>query len=156
MITIELFKDHMHHVPLLADLWRDLLGRVWVPDISVAQVQAWMYSWEHEDRLPVGHIALDGSRPVGFCALQKTDGIKPELYPWLTDLCVDPSYQNHGVGRRLIDATQKKAKALGFAKLYLFAFDPNLPGYYQRAGFSVLGLDQHRGYPVTVMEKLIG
>lgn len=155
MVTIEYLHKNMHHVPLLSQLWWSLLGRIWAPDVGTDVVESWMYSWKHEDQLPVGHVALAEGRPIGFCALQKTDGVRSELSPWLTDLCVDPAYQRHGVGRQLIHTTENKALELGFKKLYLFAFDVTLPEYYQRLGFSVIGLDSHRGSSIIIMEKTL-
>ncbi len=52
----------------------------------------------------------------------------------------------------LIDVTVLKAKELGFEKLYLFAFDPTIPEYYERLGWKQIGMDEFKSHPVTVME----
>ncbi len=52
----------------------------------------------------------------------------------------------------LVDVTVLKAKELGFEKLYLFAFDPTIPSYYERLGWEKIGMDEFKSYPVTVME----
>jgi hypothetical protein len=44
-----------------------------------------------------------------------------------------------------------KAKAMGFETLYLFAFDPTIPAYYERLGWKNMGMDEFKGHPVTVM-----
>lgn len=151
MIKIDVLAHHMHHVPALADIWCDVLGRVWIPDVTKEEVLGWMFSWAHTDRLPIAHIALENERPVGVCSLQQNDGIRPDLWPWLCDLCVAKPYQNQGIGQKLIAITCEKAFALGYKKLYLFAFDPTLPAYYGRLGWKVIGEDRHRNHPVTVM-----
>jgi N-acetylglutamate synthase-like GNAT family acetyltransferase len=68
------------------------------------------------------------------------------------DLVVDPQYQKQGIGKMLIDAAVKKAKELGFEKLYLFTFNPAVSEYYQRLGWNKIGIDQFKSHPVTVME----
>ncbi len=55
----------------------------------------------------------------------------------------------------LIDVTVLKAKELGFEKLYLFAFDPTIPEYYKRLGWSQICMDKFKSHPVTVMEVVL-
>lgn len=97
-------------------------------------------------------MALYDGRPMGSCSLQLNDGIRPDLKPWLGDLVVAAKYQNQGIGKMLLDVAIKKAKDLGFAKLYLFAFDPSIPEYYARFGWKKIGMDKFNSHPVTVME----
>lgn len=151
MIFIEPLRDHMQHVPALAEIWCEVLGRPWVPSIPIHEVKRWMNSWHETGRLPLAHVALDGDEPVGVCALQKTDGIRPSLSPWLTDLCVKPSHQNRSIGTALVNATKQMASSMGFLSLYLFTFDKNLVPYYERRGFTLLDYDRHRDLPVVVM-----
>lgn len=75
--------------------------------------------------------------------------------PWLGSLVVDSAYQKRGIGGMLINATKQKAVELHFEKLYLFAFDPTLPAYYQQYGFDNIGLDSFKGHAVTVMEAIL-
>ncbi len=151
MITIRSLSDHQHHIPALTQIWLAVLGKPWVPSITSDEVNRWMTSWHESERIPLAHVALDGEHPVGICALQKTDGIRPDLTPWLTDLCVKASHQNRSIGTQLVNATKQKAAALGFSELYLFAFDHNLVPYYERLGFAVIAHDRHRDLPVVVM-----
>ena len=65
---------------------------------------------------------------------------------------MDPRYQKQGIGKMLADTTVKKAKELGFEKLYLFAFDSTIPEYYERLGWKKIGMDEFKFHPVTVME----
>ena len=51
----------------------------------------------------------------------------------------------------LVDVIVEKAKKLGFEKLYLFAFDPTIPEYYERLGWKKIGMDEFNAHPVTVM-----
>ena len=76
--------------------------------------------------------------------------LDPIYSPWLGSLVVDPAYQKMGVGKMLVEATQKAAKKFGYTSLYLFAFDPKIPEYYRNLGFNMLGMDEFKGHHVTV------
>jgi N-acetylglutamate synthase-like GNAT family acetyltransferase len=52
----------------------------------------------------------------------------------------------------LVDVAVRQAKELGFKKLYLFAFDPTIPKYYERLGWNKIGMDEFKSHLVTVME----
>lgn len=152
MIKIELLKNHPKTIPTLAHIWHEVLGKIWVPDVPVERVIARLKESRNEQALPTTFIALDGDLPVGMCSLRENDGIRPDLTPWLGSLVVDPKHQKQGIGRMLIDVTVLKAKELGFEKMYLFAFDPTIPEYYQRLGWKQIGMDEFKSHPVTVME----
>ena len=151
MINIELLKHNPTDVPILAKIWHELLGKVWVPDVSVDCVERNFYEHSNEDTLPLAFVARENGQPIGMCALRENDGIRPDLTPWLGSLMVDKRSQHHGVGQRLVDAVKVKAKAMGFETLYLFAFDPTIPAYYERLGWKNMGMDEFKGHPVTVM-----
>ena len=46
-------------------------------------------------------------------------------------LCVDPEYQNKGIGGKLLDATIKEAREKGYNGIIIFGE----PGYYPKHGF---------------------
>lgn len=151
MIKIELLKQHPTAIPMLANMWHELLGRIWVPDVSIERVIARFHEHLNDDVMPLTLVALDGNTPVGMCSLRENDGIRPDLMPWLGSLIVDESYQGRGIGQLLMNATKDKAKELGFEILYLFAFDPTIPEYYQRNGWTNMGMDTFKSHDVTVM-----
>jgi len=35
MIKIELLKKNPHHVPAVANIWYEVLGKVWMPEIQI-------------------------------------------------------------------------------------------------------------------------
>lgn len=90
-----------------------------------------------------------------MCSLRENDGIRPDLTPWLGSLVVASEYQGQGIGKMLMDRTKQKAKALGFETLYLFAFDPTIPDYYESHGFRKIGIDVFKDHAVTVMETTL-
>lgn len=152
MITIDLLKNHPEAIERLSTIWYDVLGQIWLPDIPIDRVIHRFREYLNEDVLPLTIIALDQDKPVGMCSLKESDGIRPELSPWLGSLVVDPAYQKKSIGKILIDATKQKALELEFKKLYLFAFDQTIPDYYSRLAWKTIGMDEFKGLPVTVME----
>lgn len=152
MIKIDLLKNHPHNVPTLARIWHEGIGKVWMPEISVEESE-FLYHEELQQDMPLTYVALDGKIPIGSCTLELDASIRPDLKPWLGDLVVSEKYQKQGIGKMLVDVAVKKAKALGFEKLYLFAFDPTITAYYQRLGWKKIGMDEFKSHLVTVMEK---
>ena len=152
MIKIDLLKNYPNDTPALANIWHEVLGKIWVPDVPVERVITRFADHLKIHALPITFVALDGDLPVGMCSLRENDGIRPDFTPWLGSLVVDPKYQKQGIGKMLADTTVLKAKELGFEKLYLFALDPAIPAYYQRLGWEKIGMDEFKSHPVTVME----
>jgi len=151
MITIDLLKNHPECITKIAEIWHELLGKIWLPEIGIQEIESG-YHEELNDNMPLAYVALYDDLPVGTCSLQLNGGIRPNLAPWLGDLVVDLAYQKQGIGKMLIDAAKNKARELGFSKLYLFAFDPTLPDYYSSLGWNTIGMDKFKGHSVTVME----
>lgn len=152
MITIELLKNHPGAIEELAQIWHQVLGRIWVPDVPIDRVKQRFVEHLNEDAIPLTFVALFNDKPVGMCSLRENDGIRPDLMPWLGSLVVDPDYQKQGIGEKLINATKEKARQLGFEQLFLFAFDPSIPEYYQKLGWKKIGTDQFKDHLVTVMK----
>jgi len=152
MIKIDLLKTHPHTIPVLVNIWYEVLGKIWAPDVQIEHAIERFAGHMNDKDLPITFIALDGDVPSGMCSLRENDGIRPDLTPWLGSLVVDPKYQKQGIGKMLIDVTVDKAKELGFKKLHLFAIDPTIPEYYQRLGWKKIGVDEYKSHPVTVME----
>lgn len=151
MITIDLLKNHPECITKLAEIWHELLGKIWLPEIGIQEIESG-YHEELNDDMPLAYVALYNGLPVGTSSLQLNGGIRSDLAPWLGDLIVDLPYQKQGIGKMLIDAAKNKARELGFGKLYLFAFDPTLPEYYSSLGWNTIGMDKFKDHPVTVME----
>ncbi len=147
-------RGHPEAIPILGDIWQEVLGKIWMPELGIEEIQS-LYYEEPSCDLPCTQMALCGETPVGSCTLQLNDGIRPDLEPWLANLVIAGPYQKQGIGKMLINATIKKAKQLHFKKLYLFTFDPNLIHYYEQLGWNKIGTDEFKSYPVTVMEYVV-
>lgn len=153
-IKINLLKHHPGCIPMLAKLWHELLGKQWEPDTSIPEITSWLHGCLN-DQLPLTYIALNGGTPVGMCSLEVNDGIRSDLIPWLCDLCVDEQHQHKGIGRLLVIATQNKAKALGFNKLYLFVLDLAMINYYKKLGWEIMDTDVYKGHHVIILQKVL-
>lgn len=151
MIKIDLLKNHPHAIPELARIWQEVLGKIWMPEIGIEEIES-LYGDELSLDLPLTYLALHDETPVGSCTLELDGGIRPELSPWIGDLVVAPQYQNKGIGKMLLSTAIEKAKTLGFEKIYLFTFDARIPTYYERMGWKKIGIDCFNAHEVIVME----
>lgn len=155
MFKIDLLKNHPQHITKLVQIWHEEIASIWTPDACLNRVQEKLHEHLNDQNLPITFIALDREVPIGMCSLRENDGIRSDLGPWLGSLVVDSQYQNQGIGKMLIDVTLNKARELGFNKIYLCAFDPTIPQYYQRLGWKKIGVDQFKSHTLTVMELML-
>lgn len=152
-MAVNIFKlnVHLEAIPKLSILLYELICKKWSPQYSIEDIKAWFQDWKGND-IPLAFVALEADNPIGMCSLQLNDGIRSVHKPWLGDLCIDSAFQNQGIGKRLIDTAKNQARQQGYDKLYLFAPDPEILFYYQRLGWTKIGMDVYNGNPVTVME----
>lgn len=92
MIKIDLLKKHPQSIPTLANIWHEVLGKIWMPEIGIEEIESLYYEELSQD-MPLTYIALYGEIPVGSCSLQLNDDIRPDLGPWIGDLVVDSKHQ---------------------------------------------------------------
>ena len=152
MIKIDLLKNHPHTIPALANIWHEVLGKIWFPELTIQEIESLTYDeLKHQDET-TSFVAMRDDTPIGFCTFKLKEEFRPDLGPWLADVVVAPKHQKQGIGKMLITVAIQKAKELGFQKLYLFTFDPTIPSYYESIGWRKIGMDEFRSNPVTVME----
>lgn len=104
--------------------------------------------------------ARDGESLVGCVAVTRKD----TALAYLGMLCVLPTLQSAGLGRRLLDAAEDHARALGIAAMEMTVIDSraSLIAWYERRGYLRTG--ETRPFPVlrnppitfTVLEKPLG
>lgn len=150
-ITIKLLAECPEHIPALAALEYNEINRHWLPDTRIEQVAENLTQHLNTDKMPMTFVALLDGRAVGMVSLCETDGICPDLLPWLASLVVHPDYRQQQIGEMLINAVKKKAAHLGYDRLYLFALDPIIPRWYAKLNWKEIGMDHYFGHPVTVM-----
>lgn len=152
MIKIDLLKNQLHTLPDLAQMWHEGLGRMWLPDVSIAEALRRFSAHANADKMPLTFVALHEGQAVGMCSLRENDGIRPDLTPWLGSLAVRADFRQQGIARKLIAVVKQEAKKMGFSALYLFTFDLSIPHYYESLGWQIIDSDHFKGHPVTVMK----
>jgi ribosomal protein S18 acetylase RimI-like enzyme len=102
-------------------------------------------------------IAYYKNDPIGIatCFIGfSTFSAKPLIN--IHDIGVIKEYRNKGIGRRLIDEVEKKARAIGCCKITLEVIDSNENArhLYEKQGFNIVvgGLDRK---PMLLMSKLL-
>lgn len=129
-------------MPAIANIWYEVLGKVWIPEIQTKEIETLSYKEFNQD-MPLTYIALLGPQeiPVGACTLELDGGIRPDLTPWIGGLVVNTKYQKQGIGKRLLNTAVRKAEEFGFKKVYLFTFEQLIASYYERFGWEKIGVD---------------
>ncbi len=150
---IKLLADCVETIPQLSELQYEEITRHWVPGSSIEGVSQKLMGHANRDQLPLTFVAIIDEQSIGMASLRITDGIQPELSPWLGGLVVDPAYRGKGVGEALINQIKQEALLRHYQVLYLLAFDPTIPKWYSRLGWESIGRDQLFGHAVAVMQK---
>jgi len=60
---------------------------------------------------------------------------RPDLYPWLANLYIDPACRGAGLGRFLIESVRRHATNAGLKELYLFTTHS---GLYEKFGWTLV------------------
>ena len=117
------------------------------------QMTDWMYEWwgrregysyeavranmahsMQEERLPQTYGLFWDDKLVGMYQFTNGDLFpRPDLYPWLANLCVEKSCRGKGFGRFLIESVRDSSKNAGLKELYLFTTHNSL---YEKFGWT--------------------
>jgi ribosomal protein S18 acetylase RimI-like enzyme len=102
-------------------------------------------------------LAFEGEQPVGVavCFIGfSTFAAKPLIN--IHDCMVLPAFRGKGVGRRLLDAVEAKARELGCCKLTLEVMDNNDRALraYEAAGFVRYALQENAGTAIFLSKPL--
>lgn len=107
-----------------------------------------------DDRL-VGTVLLQEVEDAGF----PTHFLKPEVAHFSL-LGIDPEMQGLGVGRKLLDATQARAREMGFSELAcsMAELDTNLMRFYEKLDFRHVEWWQwpYTNYRSAILSKALG
>jgi len=82
-------------------------------------------------------LVLDGARVLTACAYLKVAGERS----YFGMLSIDPARQRQGLGRRMIEAVEARARARGsrFMDIHIVNLREELPPYYRRLGYAETG-----------------
>lgn len=150
-LEIKLLTASQEHIPVLAKLWYEEISRHWAPNASIEKAKQKLIDHLNTNTMPMAYVAICGGEAVGMACLRETDGIRPGATPWLGSLVVNPKYRGYKIGEALINTIKEQAKNLGHQILYLLAFDPTIPNWYARLGWTHIGDDELFGNRVVVM-----
>ena len=124
----------------------------------VAPEQTWQSRAEkfrahlNRDVLPIAWVAHAGGDVLGTAALRTHDlDGREDLAPWLGGVYVLPGFRRRGIASALCRTVEDKARALGFARLYLFT--PDQQALYARLGWRPFERVVWRGLPSDIMIK---
>lgn len=150
-ITIKLLTECPEHILELAALEYNEINQHWFPCIGIDQVVENITKHLNTEKMPLTFVAFLDEIVVGMASLCETDGIRPDLLPWLVSLVVHPDYRKQKIGEMLINAVKEQATHFGYHHLYLFALDHSIPRWYTKLNWKEIGADQYFGHSVTVM-----
>jgi GNAT superfamily N-acetyltransferase len=112
----------------------------------------WRASWKHAgipldyitgrleenlnaEPIPIALVAHNGAEFLGTASVIASDlEERPQLYPWVAAVWVEPQARSRGVGGALVERASRDCFALGIARAYLCA-RPALTGFYERLGW---------------------
>lgn len=117
----------------------------------------WMYDWwgkraghsleavrcymEHslsESRLPQTWGAFADGKIVGMYQFTYSDLFaRPDIYPWLANVYIDPAYRSMGYGRQMLESVRRAAQeSLSVPEIFLYT---NHTGLYEKFGWEYVG-----------------
>ena len=140
----------------IMQLFYDTVHRINIRDYSSEQVDAWApkdmdyAQWRERLQSKMTYVAEEEGKVIGFAELEKTGHIGC--------FYCHADYQGKGVGTRLMNQIQVRAKNLGIQKLFTEASITARP-FFERRGFTVITPQEveRRGMKFInyVMEKAI-
>ena len=99
-------------------------------------VRASMARGLNADRLPQTFGLYHRVRLIGMYQFTMEDlFVRPDLYPWLANVWIEPAYRGRGLGRLLLGTVPANARAAGLSELYLFT---EHTGLYEKLGWTFL------------------
>jgi ribosomal protein S18 acetylase RimI-like enzyme len=108
--------------------------------------------------------ARDADALIGCVAVTRKDAKSRRGLAYLGMLCVLPTLQSGGLGRKLLDAAEDLARAHGIAAMEMTVIDSraSLIAWYERRGYAFTG--ERRPFPIlrdppvtfVVLEKPLG
>jgi len=139
-----------HHIPTLAK-WHHAEWAHLNPGGTLENRIERMQGYLSKELVPSTFIYKHEGQLAGSAAIIQSDmDTRPELTPWLASVYVAPEFRRQGIGSKLVEHVMRQAKAACIAKLYLFT--PDQADFYKKLGWTAMGEETYRAFPVTVMQ----
>ncbi len=137
VVRVEDLADHLDLVPVVAAWhWRE--WRADEPPAAEAKFLAILATRTHRDVVPFTLVAFLGDQVVGSITVcwDDTDAEYADEGPWLSGMFVVGAARDLGIGRRLLEAAEGRARALGHDELW--AHTGEAERFYVRCGWEVV------------------
>lgn len=103
---------------------------------SLEEIKEFTQYAVYENRIPQTFVALKDGKPAGMYHILMSDcKVRPDIYPWLTDVYVAEEFRGQGIGKLLIQSVREKAKELDLEEIFLYT---NLDRVYEKHGWIFL------------------
>jgi predicted N-acetyltransferase YhbS len=150
-MEIQYLADHPEFIPTLAGWFHAQWGHL-SPGSTPETTAAGLKSHLHHNEMPLALVAVSGAEIVGSASLRLHDmRTRKDLSPWLASVYVPVEHRTQGIGSRLVMAIEEKAKALGFAVLYLWTDEKE--SFYAQLAWTVVDRVAYLGEQVVMMQK---
>ncbi len=108
---------------------------------------------DYGEAVDAGAVWVTGHPVVGLISLTRTDG---EVM-LVENVAVHPDEQGSGLGRRLMDFAEQRARQLGIGRLALYTNEvmTENQAIYQHLGYRVTNRGIEDGYRRVYMEKVL-
>lgn len=151
-MKLELLVNHPYLIPEIAQLKFNEFSQ-FTPNDTVQDYIKRMETHLASGEMPT-YVVIENKQLVGTVCLRKCDmSTHPHLTPWLASLVVHPNYRRQGIGAFLVEEIERRAKEMGYPKLYLFT--TYKAAWYAKLGWQVFEKTTFKSFPVTVMEKAL-
>lgn len=136
MEIIRLENSHNAIFPQLCAWYYSWLGRQ--NGESMEEVRCTFLHSLRTEGLPQTYVALCGGEPAGMYQLAVSDDLnsRPDLYPWLINVYVDPKFRGQAVCRALMQTVHANALRAQLPHLYLYT---RHIGLYEKFGWKFIG-----------------
>lgn len=150
-MQIELLADHPDWVPTIAGWYWDEWGHL-DPAGTRERWTLRLAEQTNRDRIPLTLVAVERGKPVGTAQLVTHDmETRKDLSPWLAGVLLLPEHRSHGVGLRLVEEVQNRARKMEVKKLYLYT--RSAVSFYEKLDWRELERCDYQGREVVIMSK---
>jgi predicted N-acetyltransferase YhbS len=150
-MQIEYLKDHTEYIPVIAKWFHQEWGHYY-PELTIEDIEKGLHERTNKDMIPLTLVAVESDEVIGTVSLKNHDmDVRKQYTPWLASMYVRHDMRKKGVGAKLVEAVEDKAKDFGVKTLYLYT--PDASEYYSQFSWRVLETVWYRGTKVTVMVK---